>query len=163
MVFMALFFASFPVLCLGHGFPVDTLSRDVCIVGGGSAGTYAAIRLLDSNQTVIVVEQQDRLGGNTQTFIDPVTGAPIDIGVVVWHNNTLVSNYFQRLNVSLVSINELDSPFVTIYPDFQTGQLVAGYTPAIHRVPCKDTSNSCLNTRSSTMDSISLILFRRTF
>jgi len=130
MVFMALFFASFPVLCLGHGFPVDTLSRDVCIVGGGSAGTYAAIRLLDSNQTVIVVEQQDRLGGNTQTFIDPVTGAPIDIGVVVWHNNTLVSNYFQRLNVSLVSINELDSPFVTIYPDFQTGQLVPGYTPA---------------------------------
>jgi len=129
MVLTALFFASFPVFCLGHGYPVDTLSRDVCIVGGGSAGTYAAIRLLDLNQTVIVVEQQDRLGGNTQTYIDPVTGAPIDIGVVVWHNNALVANYFQRLNVSLININELESPFVTIYPDFQTGRIVPDYAP----------------------------------
>ena len=130
MILTALFFASFTFLCLVHGgYPVDTQSRDVCIVGGGSAGTYAAIRLLDQNKTVIVIERRDRLGGNTQTYIDPVTGAPIDIGVDIWHNNALVSDYFQRLNVPLVSVNDLGSPFVTIYPDFQTGQIVSGYAP----------------------------------
>ena len=130
MVFGVLFFTTAPFVCLAHETsPADSLSRDVCIVGGGSAGTYAAIRLLDQNRSVIVVERQDRLGGNTQTYIDPVTGAPIDIGVQIWHNNPLVTNYFQRLNVPLVVLNALVSPFVTVFPDFQTGVIVPGYTP----------------------------------
>jgi hypothetical protein len=131
MFLSAVFLTSIPFICLAHDTtPVATLSRDVCIVGGGAAGTYAAIRLLDQNQSVIVVERQDRLGGNTQTYIDPVTGAPIDIGVVVWQNNPLVTNYFKRLNVPLVVLNyDLPSPFRTQYSDFQTGEIVPGYTP----------------------------------
>lgn len=124
-----LFAASLPFLYLGpESYPVDILSRDVCIVGGGAAGTYAAIRLLDQNQTVIVVEREDRLGGKTRTYIDPVTGAPINIGVRFWHNNPLVTNFFQWLNVPSAVVNGLISPFVTIFQDFQTGIIDPGYT-----------------------------------
>jgi heterodisulfide reductase subunit A-like polyferredoxin len=34
----------------------DIITRDVCIIGGGSTGTYSAVRLGDFNKSVIVVE-----------------------------------------------------------------------------------------------------------
>jgi hypothetical protein len=34
----------------------SVISCDVCIIGGGSAGTYAAVRLRDLGQSVVVVE-----------------------------------------------------------------------------------------------------------
>ena len=46
----------------------DILAYDVCVIGGGAARTYAAIRLRDLNKTVAVVETQDRLGGHTVTY-----------------------------------------------------------------------------------------------
>ena len=127
LVFLALCVSIFPTTCLAKG--KDIVSRDICIVGGGSAGTYAAIRLLDMNKTVIVVERKDRLGGNTETFIDPVTGAPIDIGVVIWHNNSLVTDYFARLNVPLTSVSVTSSPFVTEFADFTTGEMIPASVP----------------------------------
>ena len=36
---------------------VGVTSRDVCIIGGGAAGTYAAVRLSDLGQSVVVVEK----------------------------------------------------------------------------------------------------------
>lgn len=53
--------------------PQNTFKVDVCVVGGGAAGTYAAIKTLDVNKMVVVVEQQYRLGGHTKTYIDPVS------------------------------------------------------------------------------------------
>jgi predicted NAD/FAD-binding protein len=88
----------------GKRFNVDTvISRDFTIVGGGSAGTYAAIRLQDLGYSVTVIEQTERLGGHTQTYVDPATGETIDYGVRAWHKFPEVNNYFARLNVSLVS------------------------------------------------------------
>src|ERR1700687_3485477 len=84
----------------------DTITRDICIIGGGAAGTYAAIRLGDMNQSVIVVEHTDRLGGNTQTFTDPVTQTKAEIGVQVWHNLDIVKNFFARFNVPLTLASE---------------------------------------------------------
>ena len=43
--------------------PEDTLERDVCIIGGGSSGTYAAIRLQQMGKKVALVERKHRLGG----------------------------------------------------------------------------------------------------
>lgn len=76
--------ASEPVSLDGVEYRVgSTISRDVCIVGGGSSGTHAAIRLSDIGKSVLVVEQKGRLGGHTETYNDPMSGLKYDIGVEV--------------------------------------------------------------------------------
>ena len=127
LAIVILYISIFSAICSAHG--QGTLSRDICIVGGGSAGTYTAIRLLDMGKSVIVVESKDHLGGNTETFIDPVTGTPINIGVVVWYNETLVTNYFARLNVPLTPVSFSNSQSVTKFADFTTGILIPDFVP----------------------------------
>ena len=46
----------------------NTIERDVAIIGGGSAGTYAAIRLKDMSKSVVVIEKDGILGGHTDTY-----------------------------------------------------------------------------------------------
>jgi heterodisulfide reductase subunit A-like polyferredoxin len=46
----------------------DIIERDVAIIGGGSAGTYAAVRLRDLGKSVIVIEKDVVLGGHTDTY-----------------------------------------------------------------------------------------------
>ena len=106
----------------------DVIVRDVCIVGGGSSGTYAAVRLGDLGSSVVVVESEDRLGGMTQTYVDPATNIPVDIGVEVWHNLTIVKDYFARFDVALVGADSITSNATNEYADFRTGKLLAGYT-----------------------------------
>ncbi|KAI0767756.1 hypothetical protein C8Q74DRAFT_1458039 [Fomes fomentarius] len=97
------------------------ITRDVAIIGGGSTGTYAAIKLRDLNYTVAVIEKKGRLGGHTETFTDPSTGTAIDYGVVVLHNLDVVRKYFGRFNVPLkTQKNNLTSPNSQYY-DFSTG------------------------------------------
>ncbi|KAL8856755.1 MAG: hypothetical protein Q9178_006713 [Gyalolechia marmorata] len=109
--------------------PKDILNYDVCVIGGGAAGTYAAIRLRDLNKTVAVVETQGRLGGHTVTYTDPASKATIDIGVIVVNDDDLTKKYFGRFNISLTVAN-FDTPGVTTEPvDFRTGEIVKGYAP----------------------------------
>ena len=75
--------------------------RDVCIIGGGSAGTYSAIRLREMEKSVVVVEQEDMLSGHTVTYTDPMTARPVNSGVIFWHNLDLVKRYFAHFNISL--------------------------------------------------------------
>jgi hypothetical protein len=106
------------------------ITRDVCVIGGGSTGTYSAIRLRDLGKSVVVVENDDRLGGHTHTYTDPGTGGKVDIGVVVWHDLDIVKNYFARFNVPLVKAN-FDAPGqVSQAVDYRTGKVVTGYTPS---------------------------------
>jgi hypothetical protein len=108
----------------------DVITRDVCIVGGGSSGTYAAIRLRDLGKSVVVVEHKDRMGGHTQTYTDPQTGRTVDFGVQALQNLDIVKNYFKRFNIPLVTMN-FSSPGVTsTYVDLSTGKEVAGYVPS---------------------------------
>ena len=44
------------------------LERDVCIIGGGASGTYAAVRLQQMGMSVALIEQKPRLGGMTLTL-----------------------------------------------------------------------------------------------
>src|SRR5206468_2514329 len=74
----------------------QVIHRDVCVIGGGSAGTYTAVRLGDLGRSVVVVEAKNRLGGHTETYHDPVTGGTTDIGVVVFEDEPLVRDYFGR-------------------------------------------------------------------
>lgn len=107
----------------------DIINRDIVIIGGGASGTYAAVRLHDLNQSVIVVERTNRLGGHTETYTDPVTQAKIDIGVVVWHDTQLVHDFFARFDVPLLKVSEISATGVTNYVDYRTGKVVGGYVP----------------------------------
>jgi len=102
------------------------IHRDVCVIGGGSAGTYAATRLGDLGKRVVLVEAKDRLGGHTETYHDPVTGGTVDIGVIVFEDDPLVHDYFDRFGVGLTRIGGLGA--VNRYIDFRTGRPV-DYTP----------------------------------
>ena len=46
----------------------DIIERDVAIIGGGSAGTYSAVRLKDMGKSVVVIEKDVILGGHTDTY-----------------------------------------------------------------------------------------------
>lgn len=106
----------------------DIITRDVCIIGGGSTGTYSAVRLEDFGKSVVVVEMKGRLGGHTETYIDPATQIPVDIGVEIFHNLSIVTDYFVRFNVPLTTA--VFPPIPEQWVDFRTGKVVAGYTPA---------------------------------
>ncbi|CAM6108719.1 unnamed protein product [Calypogeia fissa] len=109
----------------------DVITRDVCIIGGGSSGTYAAVQLHDTGKSVVVVEHNDRLGGHTETYIDPATKIPIDLGVVNFNNIDAVKNYFARLNVSFFVANNSGSSASspTYYADFSTGDVFPNFAP----------------------------------
>jgi hypothetical protein len=94
---------------------------DVCILGGGSAGTYAALRLMDHGRSVAVVERQARLGGHAETYVDPATGTPIDMGVIVYENVELVRAYLERLGVASVRL-PIGSQPAPAYVDTNSGR-----------------------------------------
>src|SRR6185312_11657049 len=110
-----------------HG--LETIERDVCIIGGGSSGTYAAVRLRDMGKSVVLLERKGRHGGHAETVHDPVTGTPIDIGVVVFENIPVVTNYFSRFGVPLFPFDLTAAGGPTKYIDFRTGREVSGYAP----------------------------------
>jgi hypothetical protein len=101
---------------------------DVYIIGGGSAGTYAAVRLGDLGKNVMLVEASGRLGGHAQTFIDPATGVPIDIGVVDFENTPIVTAYLNRFGVQ-TTLSSL-APEASANIDFRTGRVVAITPPS---------------------------------
>jgi hypothetical protein len=97
--------------------------RDVCVLGGGSAGTYAAVQLRNMGKSVVVLEKESRLGGHAQTVF--VNNMPINIGVQVFEgNNPLVTSYCSQLNVPLVPAPLGGGP-PAANVDFRTGAPVA--------------------------------------
>ncbi|KAF1980456.1 amine oxidase, flavin-containing superfamily [Bimuria novae-zelandiae CBS 107.79] len=63
----------------------EIITRDVVVIGGGSAGTYSAIAIKDKGKSVVFVEIKNRLRSRTETYKDPKSGRGIDIGVIVWY------------------------------------------------------------------------------
>ncbi|KAH8888023.1 FAD/NAD(P)-binding domain-containing protein [Thozetella sp. PMI_491] len=110
-----------------HYHPSDIIRRDVVVVGGGTTGTYAAIRLKDLNKSVVVVEKDYRMGGHENTYIDP-SGIAIDYGVQSYYNTSVAWDFFARYNISI-------EPFVfqedqTSFVDFSTGEVVPDFSPS---------------------------------
>ncbi|OHE96956.1 flavin-containing superfamily Amine oxidase [Colletotrichum orchidophilum] len=83
---------------------------DVAIIGGGSAGTYAAIQLKDAGASVAIVEKKEQNGGHANTYTNPRTKLPVNVGVAIFENREIVSNYFSRLNVSTIQANPVTGP-----------------------------------------------------
>lgn len=116
------------------GIPQEALAsapiivRDVCIIGGGGAGAYAAVRLRDEGKRVVVIERSSKLGGHAETYRDSATGAPIDIGVQIFPDAPIVRNYFGRFGVPLVS-NPPRGGGTSVTIDFRTGKPLTAYSP----------------------------------
>lgn len=102
--------------------PEDTITRDVCVIGGGASGTYTAIRLQDSGKSVVVVEKRHQLGGHTETYKDPETGTTLNVGVMVFGHVEEVKKYFARFDIPLMTV--APSPGGLDYVDFKTGETV---------------------------------------
>jgi hypothetical protein len=98
----------------------NTITRDVVVLGGGSSGTYAAIALRDANLSVAVIEREHRLGGHTNTYIDPISRKPTDYGVVALGNIPIVWDYIKRLG--LTPLNGTVDPGTIEFLDFETGK-----------------------------------------
>lgn len=108
----------------------NVISKDVCIIGGGSSGTYSAIRLHQLGKSVALLEENSLLGGHTNTFTDPVTGAKINYGVVVLEELPVVRNYTTYLGVPLITLGSgfASSSIVTRYADISAGTILSNTT-----------------------------------
>lgn len=106
----------------------DHIRRDVCILGGGAAGVFSALKLHDRGFSVAVVERTDRIGGHCETFRDPNTGVVIDIGVQIFPNQPLLVNTFGRYGLSLQPAPS-GGRQPSLQVDLATGQPVIPITP----------------------------------
>ncbi|KAH7076338.1 hypothetical protein BKA63DRAFT_564732 [Paraphoma chrysanthemicola] len=69
------------------------------------------------------MEKKKRLQGHTEIYVDLSSGTPVDYGVVIFHDEERVRNYFTRFGIgSKQNISSLHS--VTF--DFRTGKTVSG-------------------------------------
>uniref|UniRef100_L2FAW0 FAD dependent oxidoreductase family protein n=1 Tax=Colletotrichum fructicola (strain Nara gc5) TaxID=1213859 RepID=L2FAW0_COLFN len=85
---------------LATPYAVDATEVDLAIIGGGSAGIHAAINLKDAGAKVVVIEKKSQIGGHAETYINPQTKVPANIGVVVFENRE-VSGTTQSYDFSL--------------------------------------------------------------
>lgn len=86
----------------------EVVTRDVCIIGGGGSGAHAAVLLKDRNKTVAIVERNYRLGGHAETYIDPVSQTPVDLGVTIHQPIPEVLSFFQRFGVDLLNMATME-------------------------------------------------------
>ncbi|PSK37989.1 hypothetical protein B9Z65_1180 [Elsinoe australis] len=83
------------------------ITRDVAIIGGGAAGTYAAVRLReDYNISVVLIEADDRLGGHVNTFFDPASGVAVDYGVQAYLRYGNSKAFFNRFNIATTAFSQ---------------------------------------------------------
>lgn len=106
----------------------EIIHRDVCVIGGGSAGTYAAVRLKQMGKTVALIEKEDLLGWQVNNYVDPASGKTIDYGVKVFNNVSVVTDYFGSLGVGLTEFTDYVSGQETIYADLATASDVPART-----------------------------------
>ncbi|EAW25547.1 uncharacterized protein NFIA_043660 [Aspergillus fischeri NRRL 181] len=105
-------------------FDSDPIIRDFCIIGGGSSGTYTAIKLRQTGHSVALVEKEPLLGGHTNTYHDPISGKYIDYGVIVYEDIPEVRDYFAHFNIP-TAIEVFSGLTESVLVDLHTGVSVS--------------------------------------
>ncbi|KAL4863592.1 hypothetical protein BDV12DRAFT_206391 [Aspergillus spectabilis] len=101
--------------------PDDIITRDVCILGGGATGTYAAVQLTERGHTIVIVEPKNRLGGHSDTAYLP-DGNHLDFGIRAYFDQRIVKDFFTQLDVEYELFRQ---PTIrTDYINLQTGERV---------------------------------------
>ena len=104
---------------------LETIDRDVCIIGGGSSGTYTAIRLQQMGLKVALIEKNDLLGGQVNTWVDPETTKTVDYGVKVFNNVSVVRDFFEYLEVPLKKFESYVPDQKTIYANLANATVIS--------------------------------------
>ncbi|KAH7379200.1 hypothetical protein DE146DRAFT_307294 [Phaeosphaeria sp. MPI-PUGE-AT-0046c] len=105
---------------------VKVLDTDIAVIGGGAAGTYAAIRIReDFNTSVVVIEPRDHLGGHTSTYTEPTTNTPIDYGVQSYIVTKAAVDFFARFNISTPPFSA--KRLTPLNADVETGAVLESY------------------------------------
>lgn len=112
--------------------PHEVICRDVAIIGGGSAGAYSAVRLVDHNVSVAVIEPKAQLGGHAETYVDQ-SGVTADIGVVAFEPFQLTTDYFARFHIPLVHFSSPPSN-PSQFVNFNTGEVADWQPPSQEEV-----------------------------
>jgi beta-cyclopiazonate dehydrogenase len=99
----------------------DIITRDVCILGGGATGTYAAVQLREQGHSIALVEKKDRMGGHAETLYLP-NGEYVNYGVEGYFNNDITKDFFNQLDVDYEPL--LPGSIITENVNFNTGERV---------------------------------------
>ncbi|KAJ7342897.1 hypothetical protein DFH08DRAFT_1011385 [Mycena albidolilacea] len=127
-----------------------TISRNMVVLGGGSSGTYAAVRLVAHGRSAVVtpnkakfqsglkfqteillylawvLDQKGRLGGHVETYIN-ANSVPHNTGVTLYYNNTINNTYFSLLSVPTGPVAL--APTGDVFLDLATGKTVPRFDP----------------------------------
>ena len=101
--------------------PEDIITRDVCVLGGGATGTYAAVQLREQGHSVALVEKRSFLGGHAETLYLP-NGKYVNYGVEGYFNNKLTKDFFEQLDIDYEAL--LPGSLITENVNFKTGKKV---------------------------------------
>ncbi|KAJ6438180.1 hypothetical protein O9K51_08771 [Purpureocillium lavendulum] len=115
---------------------------DVAIIGGGSSGIHAAIRLKDAGAKVVVIEKKSQIGGHAETYRHLKTGILSNVGVVLFENTEIVKNYFARLRVPMGNHDQRVGPKARESYDFSTGLFIPEPNSTTSAAIEKDISNA---------------------
>jgi hypothetical protein len=93
---------------------------DVCILGGGGTGAYAAAQFISRGYSVAVVEKEDHLGGHAHTLY--LGGGHFEYGVAGYFNLEITRNFFNLIGVPYQNFT---TPAATYdFINFETGERV---------------------------------------
>jgi len=107
------------------------IDTDVAIIGGGAAGTYAAVRLREDLSTrVVVIEPRDHLGGHTSTYVVPETNTPLEYGVQSYIVNDAAVAFFTRFGIATQPFTSKRNTAITV--DVTTGARLDYSAPGLN-------------------------------
>jgi hypothetical protein len=98
----------------------ETLEKEVCVIGGGAAGSYSAYQLQKRGYDVVLFEPQSNLGGNCETVQVPSKLNPNKIfnasaAVVIFSPNKDVLDFFNDFNATFQTMIPVEQVKAYLY------------------------------------------------
>jgi hypothetical protein len=96
------------------------IAVDVCILGAGASGLYAASRLRKLGYTVMVIEKSKRVGGHSQILRSDDGNNIFNMGVRVYPNTSFVKSFLDSYGIPLQKVDVQAGSHS--YVNMQTGE-----------------------------------------